>query len=164
MLNRFFTTSYELAANCERALLLLFVVFAMGCGIQKSNGEVISGSVTVEKRPLTEGLIAFVPLAGTNGSKVTAMILDGKYDIHSTDHLGVGKFRVEILGLPPGIKAMAEGKHIANSESLDKKLQRDVYREIAPEFNEQSKLECTIVSSVSNTADFEVRYATPVSQ
>ena len=144
--------------------MLLPICFSVGCGQVPVSGEWIEGSVTVDKQPLAEGIITFVPLSGTTGGKITATIVDGKYRIDAAEGLEVGKFRVEIMGLPPGIKAMAEGKHLASSESFHSRGPREAYREIDAEFNKQSKLGCTIVHGMVNSADFDVRYAATLSR
>jgi hypothetical protein len=79
------------------------------------------------------------------------MILNGKYVIEPAEGLAAGEYRVEVMGLPPGVKAMAEGKVPSHAPSS--------YREIDPAFNEKSNLKCTLQASVENMADFSVKYA-----
>lgn len=106
--------------------------------------------VTVDKQPLPEGLITFVPLASTAGQKTSTHILDGRYSIEHAEGLVPGEYRVEIFGMPPGVRALAEGKTPEHSSSN--------FREIAPEFNRRSRLMWTIDQEKRTTADFEVRY------
>jgi hypothetical protein len=55
------------------ALPVLLIVFAGGCGGGKGN---VSGTVTVNGKPLPMGVIVFTP---ESGAAVAAEIIDGKY-------------------------------------------------------------------------------------
>ena len=129
----------------------LCLILAPGCAKQKTSDVNVNGTVTVEKTPLTEGLITFVPCNGTNGKKCSVVISEGRYIFDSSQDLAAGEYRVEIMGLPPGIKAMAEGKPPS--------LAKTSYREIAPAYNEKSTLHCTLQSGQENRYDFSVQYA-----
>jgi hypothetical protein len=121
-----------------------------GCGPALRPGVRVSGLVTADDSPLDEGLITFIPLNGTAGQKCSALIRDGKYVFEPDQGLMTGEYRVEVMGLPPGVKALAEGKAPTHSPST--------YREIAPAFNEASTLKCTLEATGENSADFNVKY------
>ena len=105
-----------------------------------------------EDGPLGEGLITFVPLPGTTGPKVSASIEGGRYAVAADQGLQPGDFKVEVYGLPPGVKAMAEGRHPPRGE--------EDYREVSPEFNSQSRLAATLTAG-ANREDFRVRRLPP---
>ncbi len=136
--------------------LSVLIVFCVGltalsgCGQQSPIGLRVKGTVTADNALLTEGLITFIPVAETSGQKCSVQILDGKYAFEPAQGLMLGEYRVEVMGLPPGIKAMAEGKAPSHSPST--------YREIASAFNEKSTLKITLQATGENTADFAVKY------
>ncbi len=129
---------------------ILCLTPTLGCSTQTIQNVAAHGSVTVAKTPLPEGLITFVPCNGTPGKKCSVVITDGRYAFDSAQGLAAGDYRVEIMGLPPGIKSMAEGQPPSHH--------RTNYREIAPEYNEKSTLHCTLQSSQDNQADFNVQF------
>ncbi len=136
-------------------LSLLVVICAgltalSGCGQSSPTGISVKGTVTADNALLTEGLITLIPVAETSGHKCSVQILDGKYTFERAHGLMPGEYRVEVMGLSPGIKAMAEGKTPSHSPSS--------YREIASAFNEKSTLKITLQATGENTADFAVKY------
>jgi hypothetical protein len=133
------------------SLVFSLLVAIAGCG-SKPIGESISGVITVDGQPMQEGLITFEPMERTTGPKISTMIDNGSYLISPTEGIHAGIFRVEILGIPPGVKALADGR--GHSESPVRP--RSAYREVAAEFNFQSRLFATVVKGVSNQFDFQV--------
>jgi hypothetical protein len=135
-----------------RSIVLLFILVLMaGCDTEPS-GETVCGVVTIEGQPMTEGLITFAPMGTTTGPKVSALIDSGAYSVLSTEGIHAGLFRVEILGLPPGVKALASG-----GDHSQLSLQKSPYREVAAEFNFQSVLTANLESGVANQFDFQVQ-------
>jgi len=136
-----------------QALPIIFcvgLISVVGCGQRSPLGMGVKGLVNADNSPLAEGLITFIPVGGTTGQKCSVPIHDGKYVFEPVQGLMAGDYRVEVMGLPPGIKAMAEGKAASHSQST--------YREIAPAFNETSDLKYTLQATGENTADFSVKY------
>jgi len=131
-------------------ILYVGIALVVGCRQTSPLGVIIKGSVESDNSPLAEGLITFIPVGGTTGQKCSVLIHDGKYIFEPVEGLMAGEYRVEVMGLPPGIKAMAEGKSPSHSPST--------YREIAPAFNEKTSLKCTLQATGENTADFSVKY------
>lgn len=125
----------------------------VGCNDRPPLGEGLSGRVIVEGNPLDDGLITLIPNAGTTGNKISTVVQAGNYQILPEDGLNAGSFRVEILGLSPSIKAMADGKRPT--------IGKDSYREIDERFNEKSELQCDVVAGLANVADFHVQYSKP---
>ncbi len=140
---------------CQLYIILITgLAMTLGCTPSAPSGIIVRGSVTVEAAPLDEGLITLVPTGGTTGKKCSVEIHHGKYEFDALLGLAPGEYRVEVMGLPPGIKAMAEGKLVDHSDPKHK----STYREIAPEFNERSILRCSLVEGRENTADYQVKY------
>jgi hypothetical protein len=122
----------------------------LGCSQKSQLGLSVKGTVTADDTLLAEGLITFIPVVETTGQKCSVTIHDGKYVFEPAQGLMPGEYRVEVMGLPPGIKAMAEGKTPSHSPLT--------YREIASAFNEKSTLKITLQATGENTADFAVKY------
>ena len=133
-------------------LLCISIVTIMGCQGEHT-GEIIEGRVTIQGEPMSEGLITFEPLGTTTGPKISTVIDKGNYSISSSEGIQSGQFRVEVLGIPPGVKAMSNGdSHLNLSAST-----RVPYREVASEFNFQSQLLATVERGVTNQFDFDVK-------
>jgi len=68
-----------------------------GCGSQNHPKRAsISGNVTVNGLPLEEGVVIFIPDAGTQGPTSGAKILHGRYQISSSEGPVLGMHRVEV--------------------------------------------------------------------
>ena len=134
------------------ARVATFVLVLASCGCSRPViGTSVHGFVHVGKIPLAEGLITFVPLPGTDGPKISASIDQGVYQINGDRGLGNGSFRVEVFGLPPAVKAMAQGQPVSHGPND--------YREIDDRFNTQSELLCEILPDQDQAHDFIVEYA-----
>lgn len=136
--------------HISQIIFYLGFAFVWGCGQASSLGVSVNGSVSADDLPLAEGLITFIPVGETTGKKCSVLIQGGSYVFEPAQGLSAGEYRVEVMGVPPGIKAMAEGKNPSHSQSS--------YREIALQFNEKSALKCTLKASRANTVDFIVKY------
>lgn len=119
------------------ARYISLIVLAAGLlhlsGCQKA-GPVNSahGKVDDENGPLAEGLITFVPRSGTPGAKISAPVANGAYQIDSSRGLQKGSYTVQVMGVPPGVKAMMKQQPIPHEKSD--------YREIAAKYNTLSDL------------------------
>jgi hypothetical protein len=73
---------------------------AAGCG---SSGVPVSGTVTVDGQPLSGGLVAFEPAAGsgTTGAGAVAGVREGRFEIPAEKNLLPGKYLVRVGPLPP---------------------------------------------------------------
>ena len=65
-----------------------------GCAGAESS---ILGTVKLDGKPIAEGDIRFIPMAGTEGADAGAVIRDGKFKVVVKD-LAAGKYRVSIRG------------------------------------------------------------------
>ena len=70
-----------------------------GCG-RGGPGAQISGTVTLDGKPIPSGTIAFIPTVGIGGKSTTGKITGGKYETTQEQEV-VGKHRVEIRGIRP---------------------------------------------------------------
>jgi hypothetical protein len=63
----------------------------------------LHGKVTLDGKPLDEAAIMFVPLAGSNPvqQKTGCPIRNGEYLLNATEGVTAGKYRVDILDVPP---------------------------------------------------------------
>jgi hypothetical protein len=66
-----------------------------GCGAGSGLHEV-SGTITYDNSPVTEGVVEFWPLDG-QGTKGSTNIANGSYKIPKANGLQVGKYRVSII-------------------------------------------------------------------
>ena len=138
----------------QALLLYLSLVMVIGCRSEPT-GESVHGRVTIAGEPMLEGLVTFQPIEETTGPKISTMIENGEYSIPPSEGIHAGLFRVEILGMPPGVKAMASGDLQPQLASRGP----TPYREVAAEFNFQSQLRAVLRSGVANQLDFQVKLA-----
>jgi len=136
----------------QALLLYLSLVMVIGCRSEPT-GESVHGRVTIAGEPMLEGLITFQPIEETTGPKISTMIENGEYSVSPSEGIHAGLFRVEILGMPPGVKAMASGEHQPQLVPRGPTL----YREVAAEFNFHSQLRAVLRSGVDNRLDFQVK-------
>jgi hypothetical protein len=73
---------------------LVGLLLVCGCADSESS---ISGNVIVDGKPVAEGDIRFIPMAGTIGADAGAVIRDGRYKLVAKG-LAAGKYRVSIRG------------------------------------------------------------------
>ena len=90
---------------CELALHLLLLLLsavplAAGCGggIERVK---MSGKVTYMDQPVVDGMIRFVPKAGTEMPLTIEPIRAGQYDTSTSGGVPVGTYRVEIFAYHP---------------------------------------------------------------
>ncbi|WP_143393609.1 hypothetical protein [Fimbriiglobus ruber] len=69
---------------------------AAGCGDGPTRVPV-EGTVSFDGRPVADGAITFIP-ADNRGPTAGARIVDGRYAIPRATGIGVGEYRVEIVG------------------------------------------------------------------
>ena len=77
-----------------RFALSFLVLLSIGCGGR--NGIDVSGTVTLDGSPLTEGRIRFVSIGDTGGGTAGAKIENGQFVFGPDDGLVAGTYRVEI--------------------------------------------------------------------
>jgi hypothetical protein len=82
-------------------VLTAFSLSLNGCGGDPLGRHAISGTVTVDGKPLEKGNIGFQPTEGQATSE-GAMVVAGKYNIPRDSGLVPGKYRVSINAPVPG--------------------------------------------------------------
>ncbi len=130
------------------ALFVCILLTIAGCGAT-SGSQAISGSVTLDDKPLATGSILFTPLDGTPGDAASGEINDGKFSIPAASGPHVGKHRVEIRAL------RKSGKKVQKPFAPEGELVERDEEAIADKFNSQSKL-IQEVKAGANEASFQV--------
>lgn len=82
---------------CDSACGMLLIACICGCGPAP---QVISGHVTLDGEPLSEAAIQFIPQ--TPGVRKTSCeVQNGQYQLPLENGLVPGKYRVDVVDLPP---------------------------------------------------------------
>jgi hypothetical protein len=131
--------------------LFLVMVVLIGCSDPYAGRMEITGSVTLEKQPLNDGAITFIPLE-EQGSQTGGPITNGSYTIPRKHGLKPGKYLVQITSGDGKTPATGEEEAGApggstNIVSVDR---------IPPEYNTQSKQEVVVKSRGTNKFDFDI--------
>lgn len=137
-----------LAAQCLTAVVGLSV--AGGCS--GSSGRcAVSGRVTFDEAPVDEGVIVFVPTAGSQGPSAGGEVRSGRYAIEAAGGpLAGGRYRVEITGFRKTGRRLPEV--VGGPPAYDEKKNF-----IPPVFNLQSTLTAEIESRARTaTIDFDL--------
>jgi hypothetical protein len=131
-----------LSKPCTAGLLLIALI----SGCSSGDGLVeLHGKVTLDDKPLEEGLIAFVPAAGET-AKAEAMIQRGAYSVR----VAPGEKVVEIRGFKTvGHEQAVKGN--PNSPLLP--IRQDI---VPVNYNEKSELKRNVGTS-SSSEDFALR-------
>jgi hypothetical protein len=97
-------------------LVLVVLLFESGCQSKNPlNRKAVSGTVTVDGKPVPNGSINFEPLQ-SGGVGSGAVISGGSYRISEEDGLPPGKYRVTIVGIEGEAFAAASGKMPGDEE------------------------------------------------
>jgi predicted small lipoprotein YifL len=127
-------------ANAARVWLLIIALGLSGCGKRGPIMVPVSGTVTLDSKPMPDGIIYFKTIA--EGSVDQMDIKDGKF----AGKVEVGDRRVEICryGLGPPIK-MGNGEIPNKIETLPAR------------YNEASELKATVSQRGPNEFTFDVK-------
>ena len=137
----------------QPAYLVLVVVFAFasallgGCGDQGPERVLVSGSVAYNGKPVTAGVIRFIPVAESQMPMAAAMIKDGTYKVDMRGGVPVGDYKVEI-----------EAYHMADKSSTRMFQGASPRTQYLPDrYNKNSELQIAIESgSREITNDFDL--------
>ena len=131
-------TSRSLSAVPIRALSLLCIaMLGVGCGGRPDDEPVrasVSGMVTFDGEPLSEGVIRFIPTEGTTGPQVTGVISNGAFELPESHGPVVGTHRVEINSTDTGGLAMDDEEALVRLSS-EKRRPRIKIVQIPPIYN-----------------------------
>ncbi|BBO34633.1 hypothetical protein [Lacipirellula parvula] len=121
------------------------LLFAVGCGNSSAIDKVVvSGVVTLDGQPISNGEIRFIPTSGTIGPVSGGAIKDGAYTAQAKGGVPIGTHQVEIKAYranPKSKTASAEGG--AAEQFLDAR------------YNAQTTLTATIEPD-TETKDFQL--------
>ena len=126
--------------------LMVSLLWLAGCS---GNEAEVSGTVRLDGELIQEGSINFIPVEGTKGPGVGAVIKDGKYHIPRSRGVTVGKNRVELRAFK------STGKKVQDPTGPPGVLVEARVPAFPPEYNDQS----TVVKEIQagpNTIDFDV--------
>lgn len=130
------------------AYLLMTVVLLTSVACQQGPRRgAVSGEVLVDKTPLVEGSISFIPTDGTEGPEAGDVIRDGKYSIPADRGPIVGKNKVVIRGFKNSGKKIMD---VWKKEMVDERVPA-----VPAEFNSESKT-VREVADGKNTFNFDL--------
>lgn len=124
---------------------MVVVTVLMGCG-NPSARQSLTGKVTLDGRPLSEGSIRFVPAAGTLGPSAGGAIKDGTFSIDAEKGTLCGSFRVEITA------TRKTGKKI--KEPMSGEIMEVQTQFLPARYNSDSQLTAEVKSNEANQFDF----------
>jgi hypothetical protein len=126
------------------------LLVAVWCGCGNNDGRLaVSGNVKLDGKPLPEGSIEFLPIAGTGGPTAGATIEEGKYRIAAGRGLFAGQFRVKI-----------SAQRNTGRQAMDpyRGVKYDVQEQYLPaRYNRKSRLEAVLTAEGANVFDFDLK-------
>jgi hypothetical protein len=125
---------------------MVSLLWLAGCS---GNEAEVSGTVRLDGELIQEGSITFIPVEGTKGPGVGAVIKDGQYHIPRSGGVTVGKNRVELRAFK------SSGKKVQDPTGAPGVLVEVRVPAFPPEYNDQS----TVIKEIragANTIDFDV--------
>lgn len=151
VLNSFFRRGWLLAS---------LALLATGCSRSDSGvpRAAVTGVVTLDGRPLTNGMVRFVPTDGTKGPKTAVAVSVGMFSVDSEHGPVIGRHRIEIEstddgGYPPDDETALQRLRQSGAQGV--KLLR-----VPAQFNVNSQL----IESVSVDGPNEYRFLLTTSQ
>ena len=138
---------HQVPSLCIPVLLLLFCF--SGCGGPDTGRLGMSGTVTLDGNPLSEGTIELYPLRGTGGPASGGDISNGRFAIAPAKGLFAGSFRVEIKAY------RGTGKNRLNKYSGEEFEVREQY--LSKRYNQRSELTCEISTDGENYQEFHLK-------
>jgi hypothetical protein len=130
--------------------ICLVIATCVGCEKKGLQRAAVSGHVTVDGQPISEGVIQFLPIEGTIGPEAGGVITKGQYEIAQQRGPIVGKARVELRG------SKKTGRKIQDPTGRPGTL-TDEYKEMfPPDCNTNSSLVREIKDGL-NKWDFDIR-------
>ncbi|MEM8734839.1 MAG: hypothetical protein AAGG44_11480 [Planctomycetota bacterium] len=126
-----------------------------GCGSAGSfERAAVSGSVSLDGKPLKDGVVRFVPKDGTPGPKLSVPVKDGRFAADRQDGPSVGSHRVEIESLDTG------GYELDDEDAIDQlkaeRKRRIAVDKVPEQYNTRSVLTAEVASGDLNELNFEL--------
>jgi len=136
--------------TCRRTILtavLLCTIAVLGCNrSQGPRRAAVSGSVTLDGKPVPEGTITFLPSGDTQGPSAGGEIRDGAFDLNARQGPVVGTCRVEIRATRKTGEKVQFGVREADA----------VEQYIPQRYNTRSELTAAVIADEPNRLDFEL--------
>ncbi len=133
---------------------LVLLVLA-GCGdptapVDRLPRKALTGSVTLDGQPLTQGKIQFEPVSGAEGTTALAVgeIKDGKYSIETSAGAVPGNYKVIISSRPPAKINLSEEPGPAPKLDPEK---------VPAQYNSKTTLTKEVKNESVNTLDFDLK-------
>ncbi len=136
--------------QCPLLALLIFLVVGCGGGSDGLAREAIRGTVSLDGKPLPEGLIQLIPTSSQGGNPSGGSIKDGNFSIEKAQGLVPGEYRVVINSSKrehATANAADEAPGVVNQTGGPKDL-------IPVRYNANSMLKAEVKAGTSNTFDF----------
>ena len=153
------SVSFDQLLSCGPRHVLAVVVTIAISGCDGSGGNelpraAVTGSVSLNGKPLQEGVISFVPIEGTPGPKTSVSITEGRFSAGAAQGPVVGTHRIEIQSTDDGGYAMDD------EEAFQKLRQAGVRRievvRVPPIYNSRSTLTEIVTAEGPNEFTFEL--------
>jgi hypothetical protein len=129
------------------AALLFLLPVAVLAGCARDDRLAVSGTVTLDGKPLKEAIINFAPVDGAAAHSSGAAILDGEFTIPAEQGIKPGKYRVTIQGVED------------TGRTVRDPTMGDIAYKIPITYKEEGKLEETVVAGSENRFDFKLTHA-----
>ena len=128
-----------------------FLCFAAGCGDSYAPPRAaVSGKITLDGKPLSQGTISFVPLA--EGVAASGEITNGQFSIPAEKGPSPGNCRIEVLSFQEtgekvaGISDDASGMTAATKQVIPKEFNTDSTLEESVDCEGENIFELTLTS------------------
>ncbi|MCR9294219.1 MAG: hypothetical protein NXI32_15980 [bacterium] len=135
------------------ALAAAAIPILTGCGDSRS-GAAVSGRVTLDGRDLPQGMVRFVPIEGTPGQKLSAVVEAGRFHLDPEFGPAKGRYRIEIESTDMGGLGMDDEDALLSFRN--RRSGRMQTLRVPPTYNSRSTLTVD-VGEGSNEFRFELR-------
>jgi hypothetical protein len=143
------------ASIVPSTLVLLPLLGFAGCGEEAVGPprEAVSGTVSLDGRPLPDGVIQLIPTSAREGTMGGASVKDGRFSIKRHEGLAPGGYRVVIhssVGGGDASRILDEAPGLLSSSDSPRDL-------IPAQYNTNSTLKAEIKAGTANTLDFSLK-------
>ena len=132
------------------ALSLAALLGLSACGDAGPSRQPVSGTITLDGKPLAAGTVVFAPLDGLTAA--TAEVRDGAYRIDRSAGPAPGRYQVEVRAEVP------TGKQVLNPDAPSETMAE--FRSIVPpRYNARTELAVEVKPDADNAFPFELKSA-----
>lgn len=142
-------TREKVIARATAALLLFQLA---GCGGDGLPREPVSGSISVDGKPLKSGMVMFTPTDASMPTQGNGNITDGKYSIPRSAGLVPGTYKVVINSSESTPEKQLD--KVNDAPGLPPAPAKNA---IPPEFGSETKLTAEIVAGGPNVKEFNIQ-------